>query len=139
MTVEQTQAAKDAGATFILAPNVNFSVLEKARALGMGTVPGAMTPSEIAGAYEAGADVVKLFPAGELGIGYLKAVRAPINHIPLIAVGGVDHKNIGDFIRAGAIGAGIGSNIVNNRLIAEGRFQELTELARLYIKACEEI
>jgi 2-dehydro-3-deoxyphosphogluconate aldolase/(4S)-4-hydroxy-2-oxoglutarate aldolase len=137
MTTEQAQLAKDAGATFILAPNLNISVIQKAAALGMGTVPGAMTPSEIAQAYEAGADVVKLFPAGDLGISYLKAIRSPINHIPLIAVGGVDHQNIADFIRAGAIGAGIGSNIVNSRLIAENRFGELTELARLYIKACQ--
>lgn len=139
MTLEQVKLAKDAGATFILAPNMKIPVIQKAKELGMGAVPGAMTPSEIADAYDAGADVVKLFPAGDLGIGYLKAVRAPINHIPIIAVGGVDHKNIADFIRAGAIGAGIGSNIVNNKLIAEGRFGELTELARLYLKACEEI
>ncbi|MBR4887807.1 MAG: bifunctional 4-hydroxy-2-oxoglutarate aldolase/2-dehydro-3-deoxy-phosphogluconate aldolase [Clostridia bacterium] len=137
MTPEQARLAKEAGASFILAPNTNVAVIQKAKELGLGAVPGAMTPTEIAAAYEAGADVVKLFPAGDLGIGYLKAVRAPINHIPLIAVGGVDHKNLADFIRAGAIGAGIGSNIVNNQLIAEDRFDELTKLARLYMEACK--
>ncbi len=137
MTTEQARLAKEAGASFILAPNTNVAVIQKAKELGLGAVPGAMTPTEIAAAYEAGADVVKLFPAGDLGIGYLKAVRAPINHIPLIAVGGVDHKNLADFIRAGAIGAGIGSNIVNNQLIAEDRFDELTKLARLYMEACK--
>lgn len=137
MTTEQARLAKEAGASFILAPNTNVAVIQKAKGLGLGAVPGAMTPTEIAAAYEAGADVVKLFPAGDLGIGYLKAIRAPINHIPLIAVGGVDHKNLADFIRAGAIGAGIGSNIVNNQLIAEDRFDELTKLARLYMEACK--
>ena len=137
MTTEQARLAKEAGTSFILAPNTNVAVIQKAKELGLGAVPGAMTPTEIAAAYEAGADVVKLFPAGDLGIGYLKAVRAPINHIPLIAVGGVDHKNLADFIRAGAIGAGIGSNIVNNQLIAEDRFDELTKLARLYMEACK--
>ena len=132
MTVSQVRQAKEAGASFILAPNTNRRVMEEAKALSMGAVPGAMTPSEIADAYECGADAVKLFPAGELGAGYLKAIRAPLNHIPLIAVGGVDLSNLSSFLKAGAIGAGIGSSLVDPVLIRECRFEELTSLASQY-------
>ena len=95
-------------------------------------MPGALTPSEVVAAHSAGAGIVKLFPAGDLGVGYIKAMMAPINHIPMVAVGGVDDKNLKEFLDAGLHGAGIGSNIVNAKLIKEGRFAELTELAKKY-------
>ena len=97
--------------------------------------PGAMTPSEIADAYRYGASVVKLFPAGNLGLSYCKAVMAPINHIPMIAVGGVDDKNLPDFLKAGFIGLGIGSSLTNKKMIEEGRYDELKALAETYVKA----
>ena len=94
MSVEEVHAAKEAGASFTLAPNVDESVIRETVACGLESIPGAMTPSEIADAYRYGASVVKLFPAGNLGLSYCKAVMAPINHIPMIAVGGVDDKNL---------------------------------------------
>ena len=97
----------------------------------MGVIPGAFTPSEIQSAHRFGADLVKVFPAGNLGVGYLRAVKAPLSHIPMIAVGGIDENNMAEFLEA-AEGVGIGANIADKRLIAEGRFSELTELAEGY-------
>ena len=132
MTREQARAAADAGARFALAPNVDEAVIDEALKHGLVAIPGALTPTEIAHAYNLGAAMVKLFPAGDLGMGYLKALRGPLPHIPLMAVGGVDLKNIADFFKAGAKAVGLGSNIVDNRLIAEGRYGELTGLAKAY-------
>ena len=88
MSQQEVLAAKQAGAEFILAPNVEERVIRLAVEQGMCAIPGAMTPTEIARAYAAGAEIVKLFPAGNLGLGYCKAMMAPLNHIPMIAVGG---------------------------------------------------
>lgn len=135
MSVEELEAAKEAGAEFILAPNVNLEVIKKAVELDIAAIPGAMTPTEVAAAYEAGAELVKLFPAGNLGLAYCKAVMAPINHVPMIAVGGVDDKNLGEFLAAGFAGAGIGSSLTDKKMIAEKNFQGLTRLAERYMKA----
>jgi len=135
MTAEQAQIACDAGAKYLISPNMDISVIKKANELGIVSIPGALTPTEIVQAYNAGADFVKLFPAGNLGIEYIKAIMAPISHIPLLAVGGISEKNIQDFMKTGLKGVGIGSNIVNNKLINEGKFEELTKLAELYTKA----
>ena len=135
MSVEEVHAAKEAGASFTLAPNVDESVIRETVACGLESIPGAMTPSEIADAYRYGASVVKLFPAGNLGLSYCKAVMAPINHIPMIAVGGVDDKNLPDFLKAGFIGLGIGSSLTNKKMIEEGRYDELKALAETYVKA----
>ncbi len=88
-----------------------------------------MTPSEILTAYEYGADFVKVFPISTLGSAYIKAVRGPINHVRLLAVGGVNEANIGEFVRAGCCGAGVGGNLVNKSWIADGEFDKITRLA----------
>lgn len=131
------EGAAAAGASFILAPNTDREVIQAARARGMGAIPGAMTPTEIAYAYQCGASLVKVFPSDNLGPGYIRAVRAPLGHIPLLAVGGVDVNNIREFFTAGALGVGIGSKLVNNRQIAAGEFQALTDLARQFLAAVE--
>ena len=127
MSVEEVRAAKEAGASFVLAPNVDETVIKETVACGLESIPGAMTPSEI----------VKLFPAGNLGLSYCKAVMAPINNVPMIAVGGVDDKNLPDFLKAGFIGLGIGSSLTNKKMIEEGRYDELKVLAEVYVKAAE--
>ena len=137
MSVEEVRAAKEAGASFALAPNVDETVIKETVACGLESIPGAMTPSEIADAYRCGASVVKLFPAGNLGLSYCKAVMAPINNVPMIAVGGVDDKNLPDFLKAGFIGLGIGSSLTNKKMIEEGRYDELKALAEVYVKAAE--
>jgi len=138
LSVEQLKLAKEAGAGYMITPSVDTEVIRYCRKLDMAALPGALTPSEAVAAWNAGADFVKIFPAGGLGPSYIKSIKAPLSHIPLIAVGGVSEKNIGDFLRAGCVGAGCGGPLVRKDLIAEGRFDELTELAEKFVKAAEE-
>ncbi len=132
-SVEMLEMAHDAGAKFIISPDTNPKVIKATVANGMVSIPGAMTPSEILTAYNSGADFVKVFPAANLGAGYIKAVRGPYNHIPLLAVGGINEKNIAEFIKAGACGAGVGGNLVNKQWIANGEFDKITDLAKEFI------
>jgi 2-dehydro-3-deoxyphosphogluconate aldolase/(4S)-4-hydroxy-2-oxoglutarate aldolase len=108
------------------------------KALGMGLFPGALTPTEILEAYNAGADAVKVFPASVFGTAYIKAVRAPLSHIPLMAVGGVNEKNAADFMRAGCVGLGVGGNLVNREWIENGEWGKITALAKDFMKAVNE-
>ena len=133
-TLEMLQAAYEAGAKFIVSPDMNPEVIAKTAELGLVSMPGAMTPTEILTAYRAGADFVKIFPVANLGAAYVKAVRSPLNQIPLLAVGGVNEKNVGEFIKAGAVGAGVGGNLVNKDWIAAGEFDKITALAQEFIK-----
>ncbi len=133
VTMQQLYAAHRAGARYMISPNTNPALIREAKRLGMLAMPGAMTPSEIVEAYEAGADFVKLFPTDNLGAGYIRAIRAPLSHIPMLAVGGVNDENMEEFYRAGVCGFGIGGNIVNKKLIAAGDFAGMTELARRYV------
>jgi len=138
MTGEQVLAAKEAGAQFALAPNTNIEIIRAIVAAGMIAIPGALTPSEIVTAYEAGASIVKLFPAGNFGVDYVKAIRGPINHIPLMAVGGINETNIAQFLDSGFCSAGIGSNVVKNSLITSGNFTELMNVAKRFKDAIRE-
>ena len=135
MSVEDAQAAYDAGAEFILAPDVNEAVIRKAVELGMLAVPGALTPTEIATGHRCGAEVVKLFPAGNFGIPYVKAITAPVSHIPLMAVGGIDLNNMKDFLNAGICSVGIGSCLTDKKLIENNDWEALTELTKKYVEA----
>ena len=132
MTEKQAAAAISASAQFIISPNTDESVIRKTIELGALSIPGAFSPSEIVKAYQMGADFVKLFPADVLGVSYIKAVVSPVSHIPLLAVGGVNERNIQEYLKAGICGVGVGSNLVNNNLIQAGKFSELTDLARLF-------
>lgn len=127
--------AFNAGAQFIISPDTNIDVIRAAKELGMASIPGAMTPTEIETAYLAGADFVKVFPASVLGPAYVKAVRGPLGYIPLMAVGGVSEKNIAAFLEAGCVGAGVGGNLVNKEWIAAGQWDRITALAR---QLCEQ-
>lgn len=135
MSAEEVLAAKKAGAQFILSPNVDPDVIRIAVSEGLCAIPGAMTPSEAAEAYKAGAQIIKLFPAGDLGLDYYRSIKAPLSHIPMIAVGGVNEKNLADFLIAGFIGAGIGSNLTRKELINNRDFDGLRRLAEIYMKA----
>ena len=132
LTKNQVALTKQAGGNFIISPNTKKEVIEAAVVYGMVSIPGALTPSEIEDAYEFGADFVKLFPITSLGIDYVKAIRAPLTHIPLLAVGGVDLNNIKDYLNAGICGVGIGSNIVDKKLIEQNSWQEISCLAKQY-------
>ena len=123
------------GGQFIISPDVNEAVIRRTKELEMVSIPGAMTPTEVMTAHRAGADFVKLFPGGTLGVAYFKAVKAPVSHVDLLVVGGVDEKNLPDFLAAGAVGAGIGSNLVSTKLANAGLFDQITENARNFVKA----
>lgn len=129
-TVDMVKLAKEAGAQFIVSPDVNEAVIKATRELNLVSMPGAMTATEVLKAHSYGADFVKLFPIANLGPAYVKALRGPINHIPLLAVGGVSEKNIREFMDAGVVGAGVGGNLVNKKWIASGEFEKITEVAR---------
>ncbi len=132
MNTQQCEAAFNAGAKYMISPNVDFDVIKKTVELGAVSMPGALTPSEAASAYNAGADFVKLFPAGVFGTAYIKAVCAPLNHIPFMAVGGVNAQNLNEFLNAGVKGVGVGGNLVDVKKIAEGDFDAITALAKEY-------
>ena len=128
------ERAYAAGAQFIVSPDTNVAVIQRTRELGMVSMPGAMTPSEAMAAHTAGADFVKLFPAGALGAGYIKAVRAPLSHIAFLAVGGINENNAKSFIEAGCVGLGVGGNLVNKAWIEAGEFNKIAALARTFVE-----
>lgn len=133
LSVEEAKQALDAGATYIISPNLDEDVVQYCVDQGVEVWPGTMTPSEIVKAHKLGAKAVKVFPMGSLGLSYLKEIRAPLAHIPMIATGGVTLDNIQDFLRAGAVAVGIGGNLVNKTLIQEARFGEIQSLAEQFV------
>ena len=135
LTTLQLAIAREAGAQFIVTPNTDRPIIHAIKALGLLAFPGAMTPTEAQRAHAAGADAVKIFPAGTLGPAYLKAIASPHSHIPFLAVGGVNDTNIAEFLRAGAIGAGVGGNLVNREWIEREEWGKCTALARAYVQA----
>lgn len=137
LNCEQVQAAFDAGAEYIISPNTNEAVIRRTRELGMVSMPGAMTPTEILQAHDAGANFVKLFPTGWLGLKYLKDIMGPINHIKLIATGGITEENFGEFLKAGMVGAGVSSRLVDKKLREQGNYEELTARARKFTEIAE--
>ncbi len=127
---DQARQAIEAGAEFIVGPTLNLDVIEVAHKFGKPVMPGAFSPTEIVAGWQAGADVVKLFPATVLGPRYLKDVQGPLPDVRLCPTGGVTVDNAGDWIRAGAACVGIGSNLIDKEAIAADRFDLLTERAR---------
>lgn len=132
LTTEQVEAAFKAGAKYIISPNVNESVIKRTKELGMVSIPGAMTPTEILAAHYAGADFVKLFPATTLGFKYIKDILAPISHVKLVATGGVNEENFGEYLKLGFVGAGISGRLTDKKLIAEGNWAEFTRRAGIF-------
>lgn len=132
MTKKQARLAARAGAEFIISPNTDERVIRYTVSHGMISIPGAFTPTEIASAYRAGADAVKVFPADSLGVPYFKAVMASMSHIPLIAVGGISENNVSDYLGLGLFGVGVGSALTPRKLIADGDYASITELAKKY-------
>lgn len=124
--IGMAKEAYTAGAQFLVAPNMDREVIEFAIDKGIGVFPGAFTPTEIIEAWKTGATAVKLFPTALLGIEYFREIRGPLDQIPLIPTGGIRTSNIGEFIRAGAYAFGLGNSVVDKKLIAEGRYDELT-------------
>ncbi|WP_276354952.1 bifunctional 4-hydroxy-2-oxoglutarate aldolase/2-dehydro-3-deoxy-phosphogluconate aldolase [Cohnella caldifontis] len=132
LDLDQAKEAAAAGAEYIISPNLDEEVVRFGVERGLDVWPGTMTPTEIVRAYKAGASAVKVFPMGSLGVNYLKEIRAPLNHIPMVATGGVNLQNIRTVLDAGAVAVGLGGNLVDKKLVAEGKFDELRKLAQAY-------
>ena len=130
LTEEQLSMCIDAGGEYMITPNVKPELIRSCVRQGLVAMPGALTPSEAVDAWEAGAAFVKIFPAGSLGPGYVKALRAPLAHIPMLAVGGITADNVADFMRVGCVGAGVGGNLTNKEWIAAGAWDKIADTAR---------
>lgn len=130
LDAETARAVMLAGAEFIVSPVTKADVIEICNRYGKVVIPGAFTPTEILAAWEAGADYVKVFPSSGVGASYIKDVKAPLPHIPLVPTGGINAENAAEFIAAGATALGVGSSLVNNQLIESGQFDSLTERAK---------
>ena len=130
---ELVRMAAEAGALYIISPDTDIEVIKTTRELGLVSLPGAYTPTEAKQAYNAGADFVKLFPCVGNAPAYVKAVCAPFNHIRFLAVGGVNADNAADFLKAGAVGLGVGGNLVNKDWIKAGEYGKITEEAKKYV------
>ncbi len=131
----QVELTKKAGGVFIISPDTYPEVIKKTKELGMVSMPGALTPSEIQTANRAGADFVKLFPITNLGTGYVKAIKAPLSHIKFLAVGGIDENNVKDYLKVGVSGFGVGSNIIDKKMLETSDWKGITALAKKYVSA----
>ena len=131
MSTRQVDAAIAAGARYIISPNTSARVITYTKEKGVVSIPGAMTPSEMALAHDCGADFVKVFPAGDLGVAYMKNVMAPLSHIQFIATGGVGASNFAEYLEAGFVGAGIGGFLSDKNLLKAGDFDEFTRRAKI--------
>jgi 2-dehydro-3-deoxyphosphogluconate aldolase/(4S)-4-hydroxy-2-oxoglutarate aldolase len=135
LDAEATKAAIDAGAQFIISPSFNVDVIKTTKQLGAISIPGAFTPTEIVNAYNTGGDIIKVFPASS-NVNYIKEVRAPLSHIPLMPTGGVTLENIGEFQKAGAVAFGIGTALVNTKeKVTDAYLNNLTETAAKFVRA----
>ena len=133
-SVELVDMAAQAGALYIISPDMDENVIRRTRELGLVSMPGAYTPTEAKKAHNAGADFVKLFPCIGEAPAYVKALCAPLNHIRFLAVGGVHADNARDFLKAGAVGVGVGSSLVNKAWVDAGEYEKITEEAKKMIR-----
>ena len=132
LTERQVELTAQAGGEFIISPDTCPAVIKKTKALGLASLPGALSPSEIQTAHKSGADYVKLFPVSALGVDYVKAVKAPLSHIRFLAVGGVNENNLSEYLQAGVKGFGVGTNIVDKNLVNHCDWAGITARAKKY-------
>ena len=135
LTTAQVDVAMNAGAEFIISPDADEKIIRYTVEKGLVSIPGAFTATEIKKAHDAGADFVKLFPCLDNAAAYIKAIKAPLSHIKLFAVGGVNADNAGEFVKAGATGVGVGSALVNKRYVKNGEFEKISALAEKFVKS----
>jgi 2-dehydro-3-deoxyphosphogluconate aldolase / (4S)-4-hydroxy-2-oxoglutarate aldolase len=133
---ETARVSMLAGAQFFVTPTLKLATIEMAKRYSKAICPGALTPTEVLTAWEAGADVVKVFPANAVGgPKYIKALKGPLPQIEMIPTGGVNLETAGEFLKAGACAVAVGGELVDARLIREGRYNEMEERARQYLAA----
>jgi 2-dehydro-3-deoxyphosphogluconate aldolase/(4S)-4-hydroxy-2-oxoglutarate aldolase len=127
------EQAKAAGARFIVSPDTYADVIRATVDADMVSIPGAMTPTEIAQAHRLGGDFIKVFPVSQFGPAYIKNVAAPLSHVRMLAVGGVDTDNITAYLHAGAVGAGVAGCLFKKEWIAAGDWDKITEAAKVFV------
>src|SRR6266568_8091574 len=136
---ETARACILAGARFVVSPSLDLETIACCRRYGIAVLPGALTPTEVVQAWSAGADFVKVFPAGALGgASYIRALKAPLPQIELVPTGGVSLKTAADFIQAGAMALGVGADLVDTKALREGRDEVITERAREFLEIVRE-
>ena len=136
---ETARACILAGAQFVVSPALNLETIAVCRRYGVAVMPGALTPTEVVQAWSAGADFVKVFPAGAMGgASYIKSLKAPLPQIELVPTGGVSLKTAADFIKAGASALGVGADLVDVKAIREGQAHVITERAREFVRIVKE-
>jgi 2-dehydro-3-deoxyphosphogluconate aldolase/(4S)-4-hydroxy-2-oxoglutarate aldolase len=135
---EQAEAAKAAGATFLVSPHTEEKLAAALVGTGLPVMMGAYTPSEVMRAWSLKSDVIKLFPGSNGGPGYMKALKGPFPDIPMMPTGGVTYENLGDWFKAGAVAVGAGSNLCPKDLARAGEFSEITAIAMRYVDAIQE-
>jgi len=134
-TAAQAVATIEAGAEFVVSPSLHPEVIATTKALGKVSIPGALTPTEVITAWNAGADYVKIFPCSAVGgASYLRSLRAPFPELQLIPTGGVTQQTAADFLKAGARALGVGADLVNAKAIADGKPELVTDAARAYLE-----
>jgi len=138
LDAETARAALLAGAEYIVAPTLNLDVIRLCQRYDKLVMPGAFTPTEILTAWEAGADIVKVFPADVVGPAFFKALRGPLPQIRLMPTGGVDLATAAAFLQAGACCLGVGGQLVEPRAVAERNFDRIRDLARQYVAIVKE-
>lgn len=131
--IEQVEYTKNAGGEFIISPDTNEKIIKKTLELDMVSIPGAMTPTEIQTAHRNGADFVKVFPVVNVGPSYIKAVKAPLSNINILAVGGINDTNMQEYLKAGVCGFGVGANIIDKKLLENGDYDGITKLTEKYV------
>lgn len=132
ITIEQVEAAANAGAKYIISPNVNEAVIKKTKELNLISIPGAFSPTEIIKAVDAGADIVKIFPINILGTGYLQQIKGPIDQVKFMATGGIDAKLGKELISMGCEAIGVGAQLVGKEEIMKQEWDELEKNAGKY-------
>ncbi len=133
---KQLRLTKDAGGSFIISPHTDAALIARTKELGLVSIPGSMTVSEVVTAHMAGADYIKLFPVSALGSDFLGQIHGPLPHVKLLAVSGVGLADIPMYLDAGAAGFGIGGAIVNRKLCLAGAFDTIRKNAAAYARAC---
>jgi 2-dehydro-3-deoxyphosphogluconate aldolase/(4S)-4-hydroxy-2-oxoglutarate aldolase len=138
LTPEMALSAVDAGARFIVSPSTNLVTIEMAKSRGVPVFPGALTPTEVITAWQAGGDVIKIFPANVMGPSYLKDLHGPFPDIPFMPTGGVDLSTARSWLEAGAVCLGVGGALIDKKLMAAGDFGEITSRARRFREIVKE-
>jgi 2-dehydro-3-deoxyphosphogluconate aldolase/(4S)-4-hydroxy-2-oxoglutarate aldolase len=134
LDTETARAAMLAGAEFFVSPNLRLATIEIAKRYSKVVMPGALTPTEVLAAWEAGADIVKVFPCGNVGgPKYIKALKAPLPQVEMIPTGGVNLETAGEFLKAGACAVAVGSELVDAKTIKEGRYDLIEDRAKQYL------